>query len=52
MTELGKLKQHQILVDFSAQSDFYLVYAQRKLIEKNLDFVSCTMKRQKTTLVK
>lgn len=37
--ELGKLKQQQILIGFSAQNDFNLAYAQRKLIEKNLDLI-------------
>ncbi|QIA67432.1 bifunctional phosphopantothenoylcysteine decarboxylase/phosphopantothenate--cysteine ligase CoaBC [Spiroplasma citri] len=39
LSELGKLKQQQILVGFSAQNDFDLDYAQQKLIEKNLDLI-------------
>ncbi|WHQ36433.1 bifunctional phosphopantothenoylcysteine decarboxylase/phosphopantothenate--cysteine ligase CoaBC [Spiroplasma sp. SV19] len=37
--ELGKLKQHQILIGFSAQTDFNLAYGKQKLIEKNLDLI-------------
>lgn len=34
LSELGKLKQHQILVGFSVQNDFDLAYGQQKLVEK------------------
>ncbi|MFX4057090.1 MAG: bifunctional phosphopantothenoylcysteine decarboxylase/phosphopantothenate--cysteine ligase CoaBC [Spiroplasma sp. hy2] len=39
LSELGKLKQHQILVGFSAQNNFDLDYARQKLIDKNLDLI-------------
>lgn len=39
LSELGKRKQNQILVGFSAQNDFDLAYGQQKLIEKNLDLI-------------
>nr|WP_245938586.1 phosphopantothenoylcysteine decarboxylase [Spiroplasma phoeniceum] len=37
--KLFKLKQHQILVGFSAQNNFDLYYARQKLIDKNLDLI-------------
>ncbi|WP_342256626.1 phosphopantothenoylcysteine decarboxylase [Spiroplasma endosymbiont of Poecilobothrus nobilitatus] len=39
LSELGKLKQQQILVGFSAQNNFDLDYAHQKLIDKNLDLI-------------
>ncbi len=38
LSELGKLKQHQILVGFSVQNDFVLAYGQQKLVEKKFRF--------------
>ncbi|WP_235511342.1 phosphopantothenoylcysteine decarboxylase [Spiroplasma kunkelii] len=39
LSELCKLKQHQILVGFSAQNNFDLDYARKKLIDKNLNLI-------------
>ena len=39
LKELGKLKTKQILVGFAAETENLLHYAQKKLSEKNLDFI-------------
>lgn len=39
LNELGKLKNKQILIGFSAQNNFNLNYAKKKLINKNLDLI-------------
>ena len=39
LKELGKLKTSQILVGFAAETENLIDYANKKLVEKNLDFV-------------
>lgn len=39
LKELGKLKTSQILVGFAAETENLIDYAQKKLAEKNLDFI-------------
>ncbi|OJV64741.1 MAG: bifunctional 4'-phosphopantothenoylcysteine decarboxylase/phosphopantothenoylcysteine synthetase [Clostridiales bacterium 38-18] len=39
LKEVGKLKTHQILVGFAAETHNVEVYAKKKLVEKNLDFI-------------
>jgi len=39
LKELGALKQSQVLVGFAAETENLLEYAQKKLAEKNLDFI-------------
>ena len=39
LKELGKLKTSQILVGFAAETENLLDYANKKLVEKNLDFI-------------
>lgn len=39
LKELGKKKQHQILIGFAAETDDLEIYAKEKLIKKNLDMV-------------
>lgn len=39
LKELGKLKTKQILVGFAAETENLLEYANKKLVEKNLDFI-------------
>ena len=39
LKELGKLKTSQILIGFAAETENLLEYAQKKLVEKNLDFI-------------
>ncbi len=39
LKELGGLKENQILVGFAAETQNILEYANKKLVEKNLDFI-------------
>lgn len=39
LKEIGKLKTHQILVGFAAETNNVEAYAKKKLVEKNLDFI-------------
>ncbi len=39
LLELGKRKKHQILVGFAAETSELEIYAQDKLVRKNLDFI-------------
>jgi len=39
LKELGKLKTKQILIGFAAETENLIDYAQKKLAEKNLDFI-------------
>ena len=39
LKELGKLKTSQILVGFAAETENLIDYANKKLVEKNLDFI-------------
>ena len=39
LKEVGKLKTHQILVGFAAETNNVEAYAKKKLVEKNLDFI-------------
>ena len=39
LKELGKLKKNQILIGFAAETENLFEYAQKKLVEKNLDFI-------------
>ena len=39
LRELGTLKKNQILVGFAAETQNLLEYANKKLVEKNLDFI-------------
>ena len=39
LKELGKLKKNQILIGFAAETENLIEYAQKKLVEKNLDFI-------------
>ena len=39
LKELGKLKKNQILIGFAAETENLFEYAQKKLAEKNLDFI-------------
>ena len=39
LKELGKLKTSQILIGFAAETENLIDYANKKLVEKNLDFI-------------
>ena len=39
LRELGALKKSQILIGFAAETENILEYAQKKLVEKNLEFI-------------
>jgi len=39
LLELGKLKQHQILVGFAAETEKLLEHAREKILKKNLDLL-------------
>ena len=39
LKELGQLKKSQILVGFAAETENLLAYAEKKLVEKNLDMI-------------
>ena len=39
LRELGTLKKSQILIGFAAETQNILEYANKKLVEKNLDFI-------------
>ena len=39
LRELGTLKKSQILIGFAAETENILEYAQKKLVEKNLEFI-------------